>query len=266
MKRCSTCNRTFDDPKLSFCIDDGTPLTTVDDDDTTVVRPRNTEDDDWNATAYQPPSGYVPPPTEGAKRRRAWPWVLGVVGAFLLGILALSIAAGILVPRMMRSAREQRAASNSNQTDNTNTAPEINSNSNTNENVDSPPPTDHEQVLGQLTNLEQEWMVANINADRSKLDRILADDYVAQDEKGKLQSKADYIRTIRRDTEVQKWEFSDLKVNLAGDRATVNGIFTYFSDDRSVSFDFTDKFVWRDGRWQATGSITNRRGSPDVDL
>src|SRR6476660_2421564 len=100
MKRCSTCNRTFDDPKLSFCIDDGTPLTTVDtDDDTTVVRPRNTDDDGWNAAPYQPPSGFVPQVNENVKRRRTWPWVLGICGGFLLGILALSIAAAILVPR-----------------------------------------------------------------------------------------------------------------------------------------------------------------------
>lgn len=267
MKRCSTCNRTFDDPKLSFCIEDGTPLTTVDtDDDTTVVRPRNTEADDWNASAYQPPSGYVPPASESVKRSRTWPWVVGIGGAFLLGILALSIAAAILVPRMMRSAREERAASNNNQPENTNTAPESNSNSNANENVDTPPPTDHDQVLGQLTNLEQEWMVANVNADKRKLEQILADDYVAQDEKGQLQSKADYIRTLRRDTEIDKWEFSDLKLNLVGNRATINGIFTYFNDDRSISFDFTDKFVWRDGRWQATGSQLKQRDNVGTDL
>ena len=37
--------------------------------------------------------------------------------------------------------------------------------------VNTPPPTDQEQVLAQLTNLEQEWTVANINADKKKLDR-----------------------------------------------------------------------------------------------
>src|SRR5262245_55496140 len=104
MKRCSTCNRTYDDPTLSFCIEDGTPLTVEPDDDSTVVRPRSSETNDWNAVAYQPPSAYVPPGGEG-KRRRAWPWILGIVGAFLLGILALSIAAIVMLPRMMRPVR-----------------------------------------------------------------------------------------------------------------------------------------------------------------
>lgn len=273
MKRCSTCNRTFEDPNLSFCIDDGTPLTPVEtDDDTTVVRPRdterNTEDNGWNTTAYQPPSGYVPPGTE-PKRRRAWPWVVGIAGAFILGILALTIAAAILIPRMTRAGRYNQPpppVNNTNQQANSNTSTESNSNSNVHEDVDTPPPTEHEAVLGQLTNLEQEWTVANINADKKKLDRILADDFVGQDERNQPQSKADYIRTIERDTNIEKWDFSDLKVTLAGDRATLTGIFTYFLKDRTISFDFTDKFVWRDGRWQATSSEIKRRGTPETDL
>ena len=267
MKRCSTCNRTYDDPSLSFCIDDGTPLTTVEtDDDTTVVRPQNTEqnseDTGWN---YQPPSPYASPITD-PKRRRAWPWVLGIVGAFILGILALSIVGFIL---LRRSPRSERVSINANRVENSNiTEGDSNSNANANndEHVDTPPPADHEQVLGQLKNLEQEWTVANINADKKKLDRILADDFVGQDERDQPQGKADYIRTIQRDTVVEKWDFSDLKLTLAGDRATLTGVFTYFAEDRSISYDFTDKFVWRNGRWQATGSVLKRRGTPETDL
>src|ERR1044072_6216650 len=148
MKRCSTCRRTYDDPNLSFCIDDGTPLTPVEvEDDTTVVRPRNTEENDWNAVAYQPPSPYVPPGT-GAKQRRVWPWVVGIGGAFLLGIIALSIAALSLVPRLKRQNERvgvgPRPAANSN----TNTAePARNANSNSTENINTPAPVDREQVL-----------------------------------------------------------------------------------------------------------------------
>ncbi len=31
---------------------------------------------------------------------------------------------------------------------------------------------------------------------------------------GKVQGKAEYLRTITRDTVIQKWEFEDLKVDL----------------------------------------------------
>ena len=113
-------------------------------------------------------------------------------------------------------------------------------------------------MLSDLTDLEHEWTVANINADKKKLDRILADDYVGTSE-GKSQGKAEYIKTIKRDTTIQKWSFEDLKVNLKSDRATLTGTIRLDVKDeqgqvQSPAFRFTDKFVWRDGRWQATGS------------
>ncbi len=271
MTRCSTCNRTYTDPNLRFCIDDGTPLTPVEtEDDTTVVRPRGKEDDEWNAVAYRPPSAYVPPGGEVKPRRRVWPWVVGIAGAFILGILAISVAAVILAPRLMK--RNERARVTINQPANSNTAePTSNSNANSNsaENVDAPPPKDHDQVLAQLKDLENEWTVANINADKKKLDRILADDYVGQapGDQGGLEVKADYIRRVERDTQTDKWEFSELKLTLSGDRATLSGIITYFfRNGRAVSADFTDKFVWRDGRWQATGAELKERGDVGTDL
>jgi len=266
MKRCSTCNRTYTDPNLSFCIDDGTPLTTVDaDDDATVVTPRANETD-WNAVAYQPPRTYVPSGTE-VRRRRAWPWVVGLLGAFIVGILVIGVAAVLLAPRMAR--RLERATANANtRNSNSNTA-EANNNANANstEHVDSPPPAEHEQVLAQLTEIENEWTVANLNADKKKLDRILADDFVGKGSEGQLETKADYIRDIERNTSVEKWEFNNLKLTLIGDRATLTGTITYFLQDEKVAFDFTDKFVWREGRWQATGAeLKDKEGSDGTDV
>ena len=276
MKRCSTCNRTYTDPNLSFCIDDGTPLTQVEtDDDTTVVRQHNTERDteenEWNAVAYRPPSPYVPPGTGTKPRRRVWPWVVGLAGAFIVGMMALSVVALILVPRLQRQRERVGVGPGvGSRPENSNThtpATPSNANSNSTENINTPPPSDHDQVLAQLKDLENDWTVANLNADKKKLDRILADDYVGQsDEDGGLQSKAEYIDTIERNTDVEKWEFSDLNLNLAGERATLSGIITYFVQDRSVSFDFKDRFVWRDGRWQATGAELKRRGKVGTDL
>lgn len=239
MKRCPTCNRTYTDPNLSFCVEDGTPLTEVADDESTVI-PR-----------YRPPSAYVPAPETEQKRRRVWPWMLGVVGAFILGVGGLMIAAAIFVPRML-----QRPVATTNvNTDNTNqTQPEQT------ENVDAPPPTDEQQVLAQLTDLEHEWTAANLNADKQKLARILADDYVDRSGPGgALKGKTEYLNTIERETQIEKWEFDDLDVQLAGERATLTGKIKYVSGGREAEFDFTDKFVWRDGRWQATGSDVKPR-------
>lgn len=276
MKRCSTCSRTYTDPNLSFCIDDGTPLTNVEtEDESTVVRARDNEDD-WNPVAYRPPAAYVPPGTPDKPRRRVWPWIVGIAAAFFLGIVAIGIVAAIMVPRMMRARENPRIAvrqpENSNtaeNNDNSNTAAApSNTNSNATEHVNTAPPVDHDQVLAQLKDLENEWTVANLNADKKKLDLILADDYAGQEseENSGLITKAEYIKKIERDTQIEKWDFSDLKLVLAGDRATLTGIITYFVRDRSISYDFNDKFVWRDGRWQATGSEVKRRGGAESDL
>src|SRR5690349_9057358 len=262
MKRCRTCNRTYTDPNLSYCIDDGTPLITeaVADDESTVVntssRSERTTEDDWNAVAYRPPSAYVPP---GTKQRRTWPWVIGVLGAFVLGAVVLMIAAAIFVPRMIRSRQPAPAPAPAP------TQPVIvtNDEPDRTENVNAPAPTDNAQVLEQLTNIENDWTAANLNADKKKLARILADDYVGPrgPPEGGLQGKKEYIDTVQRDSITEKWEFANLKVDLSGDRATLTGQITYFVRvGPSVQvFDFTDKFVWRNGRWQATGSEVYQR-------
>jgi type II secretory pathway pseudopilin PulG len=269
MKRCTTCNRTYTDPNLSYCIDDGTPLTPVED-ETTVVSPRASQtensqtENSWNAAPYRPPGAYVPPGAP-VRRRRAWPWILGILGAFILGVVVISIAAAILAPRLLRARQNEqanRAVENSNTSEpaNSNSDNSNGSNVNSNEDVNTPPPTDKDQVKTQLRDLEHDWTVANINADKKALDRILADDFVAPSgEDGQLQTKADYIRTIERDTTIRKWDFDDLKVALAGDRATLTGKITFEVGDRDQEYDFIDKFVWRDGRWQATGSQVTRR-------
>ena len=84
-----------------------------------------------------------------------------------------------------------------------------------------------------------------------------ADDYVGQTTEGKAQGKAEYLKTIERDTTIQEWDFENLKVDLMGDRAALSGIIRLKLRDREVAYNFTDKFVWRDGRWQAVGSEVN---------
>ena len=267
MKRCPTCGKNYTDQNLSFCIEDGTPLVPATAEDEPVTGEQSDRPSDWKGPAYEPPGTYVPP--GGSNKRRVWPWVLVIFGVLVIGIVGMSIAAAFLLPGMMRTPASQNAAprnanveSNSNQRSNLN-ANSLNHNSaeaeeNTNDvpraDVDSTAPTDKEQVLGQLKDIENDWTVANLNADRKKLERILADDYVGTTNEGKTQGKAEYIKTIERDSQVQKWNFEDLKLSLRGDRATLTGTVRLLIQDRDVAYHFTDKFVWREGRWQATGS------------
>jgi hypothetical protein len=270
MKRCPTCNRTFTDRNLSFCIDDGTPLIQVpEENEPTAVTPggRSTSDNasggSSNAPPYQPPGTYVPPGSQRAGS--SWPWVIGILAVLFIGIIGIAIAAAVMIPRMVRSSRNSTRPPANISVDQP-LGPNANSNSNTNESANenentstakpennTPPPTDSAVVLSDLSNLENEWTVANINADKKALDRILADDFVGKTD-GRTQGKAEYLRTIERDTAIEKWEFEGLKVNLRGDRATLTGTLKLHVNGGQLNFSFTDKFVWRDGRWQATSS------------
>lgn len=113
MKRCPSCNRTYTDITLSFCLDDGTPLLAV------TNAPSSF---DSNApTLYSSSRGADPPPTEiyhpnaptinqvapppawsppapaqpVRKKSRAWLWIIGglaVLSVFGVGFIILIIA------------------------------------------------------------------------------------------------------------------------------------------------------------------------------
>jgi ketosteroid isomerase-like protein len=292
VKRCPTCNKTFTDQHLSFCTDDGTPLLTLDtpettpEDEATVVRPSGGANEtgsggpsrpsgssgEGHVPPYQPPGSYIPGSSGEQAKRKAWPWILGCLGILLVGFVTLAITAKILFPGILSTASnpnnnhsntnvDRGSNSNSNLNGSNSNAANGYENGNDNSNAEdtTPPPTDQQAVLADLKELEDEWTVANINADKKKLNRILADDYVGITE-GRAQGKAEYLKTIERDTAIQHWEFEDLKVSLKGDRASLTGTLRLeVKDERgqnqNVAFRFTDKFVWRDGRWQATGSV-----------
>ncbi len=239
-----------------------------------------------SSPAYQPPQSIMSP---APRKRSALPWILGILALLFIGVVGLGIVAAIVIPRIMSDANSNRptiranlnanlnsnlnAPSNSNTNSdtnsNTNSNPGANTNSNANGNLNSNlntnsngnsgslsnAPTDHDLVLSQLTDLENDWTVANINADKKALAKILADDYVGISD-GRMQGKAEYLRDIKPDRSIRHWNLSDLTLTLADDRATLKGkvSFEVVGQDKELVLDFTDKFVWRDGRWQAVSS------------
>lgn len=274
MKRCPTCNKTFTEPNLGFCIDDGTPLVPIADDETTVVSPSaGSQSDeppvykprDWQTLPYQPP-GFTDR-TNGTKKGKTWPWIVGLLAVVIVAFVGLGIAAALIIPKLVRTGANRN--SNANVTRTQGSTPKLNSNQptpqptiqNSNENTNTADdsdlnaaPTDENKVLADLRQLEEEWTAANINADKKALDRILADDYVGTLQNGNSQGKADYIATIERDDSIESWDFEDLKVSLTGNRATLTGLIRYHLRNGEAAFLFIDKFVWRDGRWQAVSS------------
>jgi len=258
MKRCPTCNRSFEDDTLSFCLEDGTPLVTEAvgraDSQETLVSPRPPETSGGPAptqpyvqrpgigtSPYQAPS----PPYAASGIRKTWPWVVGVLA--ILSVLAVAIVIVVFtVPGIIKPAengnRPQPTPSRPEWTATPTPSPE------------SDVPTDSAEVLEQLTQLEKDWTEANIKGDKEAIEKILADEYVGNDDESRTKRK--YIDTLKPDPSVEEWEVYDVTVNQTGERAVVKGRLKEETTGGTLVFDFVDTFVWRDHRWQAVTSVT----------
>jgi hypothetical protein len=117
-------------------------------------------------------------------------------------------------------------------------------------------PTDSAEVLAQLTQLEKDWTEANIKGDKEALEKILADEYVGNEDNSR--TKRQYIDSLKPDSSVEEWEIYDVTVNQTDDRAVVNGSLREETADGTVVYNFVDTFVWRDHRWQAVSSRATR--------
>ncbi|HEU4836079.1 MAG TPA: hypothetical protein VFS90_16745 [Pyrinomonadaceae bacterium] len=140
MKRCPTCNRTYTDTSLNFCLEDGTPLTTdapVDPNatirypsarDTTEPPPTEIYRPQQPVVTPRPTTPVAPPPPPPApqwtppgsppprKKSNAIWWILGAIAAFLV------IGAGLVVMVVFL------ASLNSNKNTNTANANTLNTN------------------------------------------------------------------------------------------------------------------------------------------
>src|SRR5712691_5846771 len=97
MKRCTTCNRTFDDDTLTVCVDDGSALVGAREVPTTQGYSGLGGKATWSPSQDQIAEiqQYVAATTKS--RRKVWPWVvvavvvllilIGLVGAFVVGRL-----------------------------------------------------------------------------------------------------------------------------------------------------------------------------------
>jgi ketosteroid isomerase-like protein len=111
-----------------------------------------------------------------------------------------------------------------------------------------------ESVEKELIKLENEWADALVKQDWTFLDRILAEDYVATDDRGIVSTKAQEIAFLK------SGEFAfmsclhhELKVRVYGDAAVVTGHTTtketYKGKDYINDLRWTDTWVTSAGRW-----------------
>jgi ketosteroid isomerase-like protein len=111
----------------------------------------------------------------------------------------------------------------------------------------------------QLKQMEDDWAKAIKNKEAATLTRIIAEDWVGTDDKGKVSNREQAISQITANPDViESNENFDMRVRVYGntavviggarERGTRNG--TAYMD----TYRWTDVFVKRGGRWQAVVS------------
>ncbi len=298
MKRCPTCQSTYTDASLSFCLTDGTalidtafnPQATLPNDVQGTLRDENraTLSDDNQVTLRYPPPHAINEPTPAApnantpphgnwnqqawtptphavasvRQRNSTPWVIGGIV-----VLLLSAAIGVWIAIASRGSsgealepinRSVVGNNNKSASDNSNQSPQADDkNGNANQapvDIDSPP-TDPELVLRQLTAVEHEWNEANIKGNRAIVRRIVADEFRGVGANGSVENKEQMLANLEPNPEIASLKLSDLKISLAGNTAVITGLNTAKGKNgQTITFRFTDTFLWRDGRWQAISS------------
>ncbi|HKE49121.1 MAG TPA: nuclear transport factor 2 family protein [Rhodanobacteraceae bacterium] len=113
---------------------------------------------------------------------------------------------------------------------------------------------------------EHAWAESVATGDTSTIERILADDFIGVDPKGKMYDKAEMVRDTR---EAPKYFASNhvnaVKVRFYGDTAVAQGDESWVkrADGARGRFVWTDTWVRRNGRWQIVAA--EDLVAPDVD-
>lgn len=124
MKRCPQCQSVYEDAK-NFCLSDGTPLVadapeprpvtpTPSAPQTSPFQPPQptqpaggwSQAGSWQSQQQQPVSSLAQPPPQ--RKRRVWPWVVGIVGVIAIGVVTLLGVIGYVAYKAAQQA-ERRA-------------------------------------------------------------------------------------------------------------------------------------------------------------
>jgi ketosteroid isomerase-like protein len=99
---------------------------------------------------------------------------------------------------------------------------------------------------------ERQWAESVATGDTTAIERILGDDFIGVDPKGRLYTKQQMIDETRN---APKYfvsnRLNDVKVRFYGDTAIAQGSETW--EKRTAErgrFVWTDNWIWRNGRWQ----------------
>ena len=174
MKRCPSCNRTYTDLSLNFCLEDGTPLVTSGPsapDPNATIRypgPRDTSEEPPPTEIYRPtapvvtprpqapppppPPQWSPTPAVPQKKSNAIWWVLGGLAAVL--VIGVGLVVMIIALASLGSNANNSNLNANTRNDNRNSNISANTNTNTNANSNASLPTSYADDFS-----EQKWGV-----------------------------------------------------------------------------------------------------------
>ena len=120
-------------------------------------------------------------------------------------------------------------------------------------------PSIEEELIG----VEIAWGDALVKRDHAVLESIIADEFLGTDSGGNTSNKQLEIASSKSgDFMVQSYKFSELKVQVYGDVATVTGInlvaAAYRGRNVGGRYRFSNVYVKRDGRWQCVLAHSSR--------
>ena len=157
MKRCPSCNRTYTDLSLNFCLEDGTPLASDAPDPNATIRYPSARDTSepppteiyrpappvvarpTSPPPPPPPPQYSPTPAPPRKKSNAVWWILGGLAAFLVIGVGLVVMVIALASLGADNNNSNLNANRRNENRNSNVAVNANANANTsNANLSTP--------------------------------------------------------------------------------------------------------------------------------
>jgi ketosteroid isomerase-like protein len=118
---------------------------------------------------------------------------------------------------------------------------------------------DQSGVAAHLKQLETNWLQAMKDGNTTRLNEIVADDWVGIGPEGTKETKQEYVDGVKSGKDkVESFEMGPMEVKVLGHVAVVQGSDThkgtYDGKDDSGKYAWTDVFVNRGGKWQAVRS------------
>ncbi len=114
-----------------------------------------------------------------------------------------------------------------------------------------------------IMQMENDWAVAGVKKDYAAIERIMAKDWVGQDESNDKHTRAGFITVLKAgDLVITSEKMGPMTVKVVGDVAVVQGsedeVSSWKGTDTSGKYNYTDVFAKRDGKWQAVASQSSK--------